>query len=231
MTGLTSQPGGRSVFLFGANGAGKTNLLEALSLLTPGRGLRGAVAVAELGRRGPGEPQGRAWAVSAMAGEARLGTGIETPGAARRLVRIDGQPVQPGRLADHLRCIWLTPALDRLFLEGAGERRRFFDRLVFAAEPAHAVHATAYERALRERMRLLTAEAAPDPAWLTALEASMAEAGAALAEARAATLAALQAEIDARADRPFPQAAARPRRTVRGPWRQAARRWPKSSPL
>jgi len=126
--------------------------------------------------------------------------------AARRLVRVGGETVPPGRLAEHVRPLWLTPAQDRLFLEGAAERRRFFDRLVFAAEPIHAAHAGAYERSLRERTRLL-ADEAPDPAWLTALEARMAEAGARVAEARAATLVALQAEIDQRGDRPFPQGA------------------------
>jgi DNA replication and repair protein RecF len=200
---------GRSVFLFGPNGAGKTNLLEAISLLSPGRGLRG-VSVSELGRRAPGEAAGRAWSVSAkvLSGEeeARIGTGIEAPGAARRIVRIEGETVPPGRMGDHLRPIWLTPAQDRLFLEGASERRRFFDRLVFAAEPAHAAHASAYERALRERSRLL-AEPGPDPAWLSALEVQMAESGALMAVARARTLAALQAEVDTRAERPFPQAA------------------------
>jgi DNA replication and repair protein RecF len=199
---------GASVFLFGPNGAGKTNLLEAISLLSPGRGLRG-VPISELGRRAPGEAAGRAWSVSALVrtGEedTRIGTGVEAAGAARRIVRIDGETVPPGRLADHLRPVWLTPAQDRLFLEGASERRRFFDRLVFAAEPAHAAHASAYERALRERSRLL-AEPEPDPAWLAALEARMAESGALMADARARTLTALQAEVDARAERPFPQA-------------------------
>ena len=200
--------GGRSVYLFGPNGAGKTNLLEALSLLSPGRGMR-AASLGDFGRRLPGEAQGRSWAVSAAiegeGGEARLGTGVEAPGAARRLVRIEGEAVPPGRLAEHLRPLWLTPAQDRLFLEGAAERRRFFDRLVFAAEPIHAAHAGAYDRALRERSRLL-AEGGADPAWVTALEGRMAEAGARMAEARAATLAALQIEIDARGERPFPQA-------------------------
>ena len=201
---------GRAVFLFGPNGAGKTNLLEAVSLLSPGRGLRGA-AIAEIGRRAPGEAQGRAWAVAAEVeadtpGETtRLGAGTETPGAARRLVRIEGESVAPGRLAEHLRLVWLTPQQDRLFLEGAGERRRFFDRLVFAAEPAHATWAAAYEKALRERGRLL-AEPEPDAGWLGALEARMAEAGAQVAVARLRTLLALQAAIDGRADRPFPQA-------------------------
>ena len=200
--------GGRSVYLFGPNGAGKTNLLEAISLFSPGRGMR-AASLAEIGRRLPGEPQGRAWTVSALiladTGEARFGTGVESPGASRRIVRIEGETVPPGRLAEHVRPLWLTPAQDRLFLEGAAERRRFLDRLVFAAEPIHAAHAGAYERALRERTRLL-AEESPDPAWLSALEARMADAGARVAEARAATLQALQAEIDSRGDRPFPQA-------------------------
>jgi DNA replication and repair protein RecF len=205
----TLETGGRSVFLFGPNGAGKTNLLEAISLYSPGRGLRG-VAVAELGRRSPGEAMGRAWSVSARVQtgeeETRIGTGIEASGAARRIVRIEGETVPSGRLGDHIRPIWLTPAQDRLFLEGASERRRFFDRLVFAAEPGHAVHASVYERAMRERSRLL-AEPGPDPAWLTALEAQMAESGALIAAARARTLGALQGEVDARAERPFPQAA------------------------
>jgi len=203
----TLAPAGRSVFLTGPNGAGKTNLLEAISLFSPGRGMRSA-SLAELGRRAANEAQGRAWAISlaveTAVGEVRLGAGVETPGGARRLVRIEGVTVPPGRMAEHLRPLWLTPAQDRLFLEGAAERRRFFDRLVFAAEPIHAAHAGAYERALRERSRLL-ADEAPDPAWLAALEARMAEAGARIAEARAATLGALQAEIDQRGERPFPQ--------------------------
>jgi DNA replication and repair protein RecF len=208
------------VFLVGPNGAGKTNLLEALSLFTPGRGLRNA-AMAEVGRRLPGEAQGRAWAVSATIvqdGEpTRVGTGTESPGAPRRAVRIEGEAVPPGRLADHQRQVWLTPAQDRLFLEGAGDRRRFFDRLVFAAEPAHAAHASAYEKAQRERMRLLT-DGPADAAWLSALEARMAESGSLMAEARARTLGALQAEIDSRGDRPFPQASL----SLTGDWERMA---------
>ena len=216
---------GRPVYLVGPNGAGKTNLLEAVSLFTPGRGLRGA-SLAEVGRRAPGEAQGRAWTVAAVVSangeETQLGTGVEQPGAARRTVRIAGETVPPGRLADHLRQVWLTPAQDRLFLEGAAERRRFFDRLVFAAIPRHAAHAQAYERSARERMRLLIdardSGGAPDSAWLDALEARLAEAGALMAEARATTLAALQAEIDARGMRPFPQA----RLSLTGAWEQMA---------
>ncbi|HZZ32260.1 MAG TPA: DNA replication/repair protein RecF [Phenylobacterium sp.] len=213
---------GRPVFLVGPNGAGKTNLLEAISLFTPGRGLRGA-SLAEVGRRLPGEAVGRAWAVSAIISadgeETQLGTGVGEAGAARRTVRLAGETVPPGRLADHLRQVWLTPAQDRLFLEGAADRRRFFDRLVFAAIPRHAAHAQAYERVQRERMRLLTDETqAPDAAWLDALEARLAEAGALMAEARASTLSALQAEIDDRGMRPFPQA----RLSLTGEWEQMA---------
>jgi DNA replication and repair protein RecF len=211
---------GRPVFLVGPNGAGKTNLLEAVSLLTPGRGLRGS-SLAEVGRRMPGEPHGRAWAVAAVItsdnDETRIGTGVEQAGASRRTVRLEGETVPPGRLAEHLRQVWLTPAQDRLFLEGAGERRKFFDRLVFAARPLHAAHAQAYEKANRERMRLLT-DGPADPAWLDALEARLAEAGALMADARAATLAALQAEIDTRGERPFPQASL----SLTGEWEQMA---------
>lgn len=199
---------GRPVFLFGPNGAGKTNLLEAISFLIPGRGLRNA-AMADVGRREPADAQGLAWAVAAELegadGPVQLGTGLETPGAARRSVRIEGEPAQPGRLAELVRLVWLTPREDRLFLEAASERRRFFDRLVFAGEPGHAVQVGAYERAMRERMRLL-AEAPADPAWLNALESRLAKAGAAMALARARTLEALSTEIAARGERPFPQA-------------------------
>ena len=200
-------------FLFGPNGAGKTNLLEAISWLAPGRGLRGATAV-EAGRREAGETHTRAWAVSADLAPprddpngpgARVGTGLESAGG-RRVVRIDGQPAAPGRLADLVRLVWLTPAQDRLFVEGATERRRFLDRLVFADRPSHAREVNDYERASRERLRLLTGDASPDTAWLDALEAKIGEAGAAITLARLATVAALTEEIERRTDRPFPLA-------------------------
>jgi DNA replication and repair protein RecF len=201
-----------AVVLHGPNGAGKTNLLEALSLFTPGRGLRGATAP-EMGRREPGETTGRAWAVAAILtdgeDETKLGTGVQSPGAARRIVRIDGETALPGRLLDHLRPVWATPEQDRLFSDARADRLKFFDRLVFAADPSHAAAVSAYEKALRERLRLLTegAEgAAADPLWLDALEIRLGEAGAAAALARAAALTTLQAAIDARSDRPFPQA-------------------------
>lgn len=201
-----------AVVLHGPNGAGKTNLLEALSLFTPGKGLRGATAP-EMGRREPGEATGRAWAVAAVLTdgdeETKLGTGVQSPGAARRIVRIDGETAQPGRLLDHLRPVWATPEQDRLFSDARAARLKFLDRLVFAADPAHAASVSAYEKALRERLRLLTEGAegrAADPLWLDALELRLGEAGAEAAIARAAALETLQAAIDARNDRPFPQA-------------------------
>jgi len=207
-----------TVVLHGPNGAGKTNLLEALSLFTPGKGLRGATAP-EMGRREPGEAAGRAWAVAAILtgdeDEVRLGTGVQSAGAVRRIVRIDGETAPPGRLLDHLRPVWATPEQDRLFSDARAGRLRFFDRLVFAADPDHAATVSAYEKALRERLRLLTdgaegsnssGRSGADPLWLDALEVRLGEAGAAAAVARARALATLQTAIDARADRPFPQA-------------------------
>ena len=201
-----------TVVLHGPNGAGKTNLLEALSLFTPGKGLRGATAP-EMGRREPGEAAGRAWAVAAVLtgdeDEVKLGTGVQSAGAVRRIVRIDGETAPPGRLLDHLRPVWATPEQDRLFSDARAARLRFFDRLVFAADPDHAATVSAYEKALRERLRLLTdgAEGSPaDPLWLDALEVRLGQAGAAAAAARARALATLQTAIDARSDRPFPQA-------------------------
>lgn len=195
------------VVLHGPNGAGKTNLIEAVSWLSPGKGLRNAAA-SEPGRRAAGEAGGRRWAVSALLAlgddELRLGTGLEA-GASRRTVRIEGEPAQPGRLLELIRPMWLTPAHDRLFLEAASERRRFLDRLVFAGEPAHATTVAAYERVQKERLKLLT-DGPADPAWLDALEARMAETGARVTDARLRGIEALQAEIDARDDRPFPQA-------------------------
>ncbi len=230
---------GRPVFLAGPNGAGKTNLLEAVSLLIPGRGLRNA-GLGEIGRREASEERGRAWAVAAEVKGPdeliRLGTGLETADAARRSLRLDGDSVPVGRLAEFVRLVWLTPREDRLFLEGAADRRRFLDRLVFAGDPVHAVQVAAYERAMRERMRIL-AEPPADAAWLSALEARLAKAGAAIAIARAETVRALTGEIARRAGRPFPQAELGAVRRVEakgGRWRGGRRdrgrswrrRWP-----
>ena len=198
---------GRSVYLYGANGAGKTNLVEAISVLGPGKGLRGA-AFADLGRRLPGEHHGRPWGVAATFGEGedevKLSTGADPRDHTKRLIRLDGETVSAARLLDHARLIWLTPAQDRLFIEARSERLRFFDRLVFAAEPAHALSVSAYEKALRERLKLLT-DGPADDAWLSLLEDKLAEAGAAMIAARQRAIAALQAEIEDHKG-PFPKA-------------------------
>ena len=189
---------GRSVYLFGPNGAGKTNLLEAISVLNPGRGLRGA-AFSELGRRLPEEAHGRPWGVAAKLNtgedETHIGTGADPRSPNRRLVRIDGETVNANRLLVHLRLIWLTPIQDRLFLEARSERLRFFDRLVYAAEPAHATAVAAYEKALRERMRLLM-EYPDDNSWITLIELELGERGEHIIEARRRTIGILQNEIE-----------------------------------
>ena len=207
----------RPVVLTGPNGAGKTSVLEALSLLTPGPGLRGA-RLADIARRASIEgeaaegaaTEGAGWAVAAevegFQGPARIGTGA-APGEARRAVRIDGRPAKgQAALAEVISALWLTPSMDRMFNDGAGARRRFFDRLVFGFDAGHASRLSAYERALRERARLLRDGAgAADPAWLGALESRMAENGVAVAAARRTTVRALAADL-AHGAGPFPGA-------------------------
>src|SRR6516165_12089504 len=149
--------GTESVVLTGPNGAGKTNLLEALSFLAPGRGLRGAKST-EIDRRPDLGDSG--WAVAAVvatrSGAVRVGTGRDPEASERRVVRIDGEPVRgQAALCERLGVVWLTPSMDRLFVEGPGARRRFLDRLVLGLDPAHASRVAAYEQALRERSRLL----------------------------------------------------------------------------
>ena len=166
------------VLLFGENGAGKTNLLEAVSMLTPGRGLRGA-ALSEMARK---EGQG-AWAVAARLSDTEIGTGTLASAPERRLVRVNGALAAVNSLSEWLSVLWLTPAMDRLFMGSAGDRRRFLDRLVLALEPSHAHHASRYEAAMRARNKLL-ADESWDEAWLASLELAMAEHGTALAAAR-----------------------------------------------
>ena len=186
------------VVLTGPNGAGKTNVLEALSLLAPGRGLRRA-ALAEVARRdGPGG----FGAAATLADGVTLATGAEAARPERRVVRINGAPAAANALAERLTILWLTPAMDRLFTEAAGERRRFLDRLTLALHPGHAVHANRYEAAMRARNRLL-AEGAGDAAWLAALEHQLADHGAAIHAARAGTVALLDAALRARAGAGF----------------------------
>jgi DNA replication and repair protein RecF len=198
------------VVLAGANGTGKTNLLEAISLLSPGRGLRGA-KLAAIQRKAPADTAtGRdvfmdsLWAVSATiarpGGAWEIGTGLlaANPGAPpRRALHLNGAAAQSADLAELLPMLWLTPAMDRLFLEGASERRRFLDRLVFALDPAHAKRAARYERAMHERLQLLR-EGARDPVWLDGLEESMGTDGAAVTASRLSVIDRLNAELDAR---------------------------------
>jgi DNA replication and repair protein RecF len=184
------EPGPRFVLLSGDNGAGKTNLLEAVSLLTPGRGLRGA-SLAEMARNdGPG-----GFGVAARLGETDIGTGTLATAPERRQVRINGAAAAVNSLSEWLSVLWLTPAMDRLFADTAGARRRFLDRLVLALEPGHAHHTSRYEAAMRARNKLLAEPDSADPAWLAALETGMAEHGAAVAEARARTVSALDEQL------------------------------------
>lgn len=186
------EPRGRAVVLTGANGAGKTNLLEAVSFLAPGRGLR-RVRVSEVDRRLPGVDDGAEgpvlpWAVAAEletgAGPVSIGTGRDAEAGERRVVRINGAPVKSqSALGDYVSIVWLTPQMDGLFLDSAGARRRFLDRLIYGFDPAHAGRLNAYDQALRERSRLLK-DGCSDHRWLGALEAQLVERGIAIAAAR-----------------------------------------------
>ena len=194
---------GRPVVLAGPNGAGKTNVLDALSLLAPGRGLRGA-KLSEHIRKGPSAPSEALWAVAAevsRSGETyQIGTGLAVTqsGGERRAVRLNGVAAPSSAdLGDIVQMIWLTPAMDRLFSEGASGRRKFIDRLVLGFEPAHGRRAARYETAMRERAKLLK-YGPRDPMWLDGLETEMAEAGAAMASARAQTVARLNAMLNHR---------------------------------
>jgi len=194
-------PGPGLVVLTGENGAGKTNVLEAVSLLSPGRGLRGA-NVGEMARRGGGG----GFAVAARLDGVEIGTGTVAAAPERRQVRVNGAAASATSLGEWLSVLWLTPAMDRLFQEGPGGRRRFLDRLVLALRPDHAVHAARYEAAMRARNKLLGEAGPPDEAWLGALEARMVEHGTALGEARAAAVAALAERLEEAPEGPFARA-------------------------
>jgi len=231
-------PGRGFVVLTGENGAGKTNVLEAVSLLAPGRGLRRA-ALGDMARQegkggfgvattlspfpsrlreGLGEgvsnvvpskveefPQALAQRLPQVGGGVEIGTGTQPSAPERRIVRINGATTAATALAEWLTVLWLTPAMDRLFVEPAGERRRFLDRLTLAMRPDHAQHANRYEAAMRARNRVL-ADEHPDPHWLTALEAQMTEHGAAIDSGRRETVTALAERLAHQPEGPFARA-------------------------
>ncbi|WP_126174340.1 DNA replication/repair protein RecF [Altericroceibacterium xinjiangense] len=190
--------------LIGENGAGKTNVLEALSLFAPGRGLRRAALPDMAGTQGSG-----AFAVSALlafpdnSDPVRLGTAMDPARAGRRIVQVNAAQASAVTLAEWLAISWLTPAMDRLFMESAGERRRYMDRLAVALWPSHVRHASRYQAALRERNRLLTLDAEPEDRWLDAVEAQLAEAGANLVQGRARLVDRLRERLEALPDQPF----------------------------
>ncbi len=188
--------------LVGENGAGKTNILEALSLFAPGRGLRRA-ALPDMARhavsggfaigadlRQPGEP-------------VRLGTYSEAASPGRRRVRVNGAETSAVALGEWLAVTWLTPAMDGLFTGPAADRRRFMDRMALALDPAHASHASRYEAALRERNRLLADQREPESGWLDAIEAQMVVHGGALMAGRARLVETLAARLAVMPAEPF----------------------------
>jgi len=225
-------PGRGFVVLTGENGAGKTNVLEAVSLLAPGRGLRRA-ALSDMARQGGKGGFGVATTLKPLPfrggvggggslaedivcvphpspspegeGLVDIGTGTLPSAPERRIVRINGATAAATALAEWLTVLWLTPAMDRLFVEPAGERRRFLDRLTLAMRPDHAQHANRYEAAMRARNRVL-ADDNPDPHWLTALEAQMAEHGAAIDAGRRETVTALADRLADQPEGPFARA-------------------------
>lgn len=204
------------VVLTGPNGAGKTNLLEAVSLLSPGRGLRNA-RLGDFDRR-VDDGEAASWAIAASVetghGSARIGTGrdpaasLQPAGSTRgerRVVKIDGEPARgQAVLGELIGVTWLTPQMDRLFIEGPSARRRLLDRLVLGLDPAHASRVAAYEHAMRERSRLLR-DGPPDPTWLDALDETMAAHGVAVAAARRDAVERLDRACS-EAEGPFPRA-------------------------
>ncbi|MEM7569633.1 MAG: DNA replication/repair protein RecF [Pseudomonadota bacterium] len=197
----------RPVVLIGPNGIGKTNVLEAISFLGSGRGLRSATLQQPC--RQPGE---QAWAVAAQLSAdddvlADIGVGLDPASRSKRIVRINGAAASgPMAVSEYLSLSWLTPAMDRLFLEGTTGRRRFLDRMVLALNPAHASAVSAYEKAMRQRNALLAQDTPADQAWLSAIETQMAEHAAAIAASRLELLDQLTFAIEAQPESAFPKA-------------------------
>jgi len=205
---LSWRPASRISVITGPNGSGKTNLLEAISLLGPGRGLRQA-RVAEFPRQRPGGET--SWAVAArvhtpdLAEPLIIGTGSAPEAGERRVVRLDGAAASQAELASHIAISWITPQMDRLFGESPSGRRRFLDRLVWALDPAHAREVAAHDAAMSRRNRLL-AEGRADPAWLAGLEDGMARHAVAATAGRRALVGRLNALLAGGTVSPFPAA-------------------------
>ncbi len=201
---------GRHVCLFGQNGSGKTNLLEAVSMLSPGRGLRGA-EFGDLVRQTSEGEAARGWAISTNVRDGdvdrriSLALELDDQGRSRRTARLDGVDTAQQDLGELMRVIWLTPAMDRVFAGPAGDRRRFLDRQVLAHFPSHAAASAGYEKAMRQRNALLE-QGRSDPAWLEAIELGMASAGAAMAIHRIDAVKVMQEAILARPEGAFPKA-------------------------
>lgn len=212
-TSLSLELSGAPVCLYGANGSGKTNLLEAISQLGPGRGLRTA-PLPDMARKA----SGGGWTVAGtLASGHRIGAAYAASDKAARQMRLDGGPAKAGDLAALIRVLWLTPAMDGLFRASASDRRRFFDRQVMAHIPSHGPCVARYEKALAERNALIE-RGRIDPAWADALEVRLAESGTEMAIHRALVLDALSAAIEARAGSHFPKAVL----ALTGPAEQAA---------
>jgi len=195
---LEIRPDAQFIALHGSNGAGKTNILEAVSLLVPGRGLRRA-AMSDMVRAGGGG----GFAIVAEVSGNVIGTGVSAQQPERRKVRVNESNASINSLAEWLSVIWLTPAMDRLFADGSAARRRFLDRLVLALSPQHARHSSRYEKAMQQRNKLLSGTVPADPLWLDALEQQMAESAHAIQAARTGLVDALRDQLQSAPSGPF----------------------------
>ena len=195
---LEIRPNAQFIALHGSNGAGKTNILEAVSLLVPGRGLRRA-AMSDMVRAGGGG----GFAIVAEVSGNVIGTGVSAQQPERRKVRVNESNASINSLAEWLSVIWLTPAMDRLFADGSAARRRFLDRLVLALHPQHARHSSRYEKAMQQRNKLLSGTVPADPLWLDALEQQMADSAHAIQAARTGLVDALRDQLQIAPSGPF----------------------------
>jgi DNA replication and repair protein RecF len=192
------EPQQQFIALHGPNGAGKTNILEAVSLLVPGRGLRRA-AYSDLAKNGGSG----GFSVTAKCYDADIGTGTDASAPDRRKVRINTANASINALAEYLAVVWLTPAMDRLFVDSPGSRRRFLDRLVLSIDPQHARNTSRYENGLRQRNRLLSDPKAYDVSWIEAVETGMAEAATAISQSRSHMISALNMLLRDAGSSPF----------------------------